>query len=147
MTYDTVKLRAELSRDEGRIPYAYQDSLGYWTIGVGHLIDKRKGGKLSEQIIDLILDNDIADKAADLDRELPWWRQLSDARQRVLINMTFNLGIGSRTPPRGLLAFKNTLAAIERGDWVAARTGMLNSTWAKQVGPRATRLADMMRNG
>lgn len=141
MSYDAVKLRAELSRDEGRIPHAYQDSLGYWTIGVGHLIDKRKGGRLSERIIDLLLDEDIAEKVADLDRELPWWRELSDARQRVLIGMCFNLGIG------GLLQFKNTLAAIKRGDWSAAQRGMLNSKWAKQVGARATRLATMMLKG
>lgn len=146
-SYDAAKLRAELSRDEDRVPYAYQDSLGYWTIGVGHLIDKRKGGRISERITDLLLDEDIAEKVADLDRELPWWRTLSDPRQRVLINMCFNLGIGSRKPPTGLLAFKNTLAAIERGDWWAAKRGMLDSKWAKQVGARADRLAAMMLKG
>lgn len=146
--YDEVKLRAELSRDEGRIPHAYYDSLGYWTIGVGHLIDKRKGGYLREHIIDLILDDDIADAVAHLDQHLPWWRTLSDARQRVLINMTFNLGIGTATPPRkGLLAFQNTLAAIKTGDWDRAASGMLNSLWARQVGKRAERLAKMMRDG
>lgn len=30
-----------LETDEGRVPHAYQDHLGYWTIGVGHLVDKR----------------------------------------------------------------------------------------------------------
>ncbi|WP_338862872.1 hypothetical protein [Mycetohabitans rhizoxinica] len=27
-----------------------------------------------------------------LDRHLPWWRSLDAVRQRVLINMAFNLG-------------------------------------------------------
>ena len=35
------KIIALLSLHEGRVEHAYQDSLGYWTIGVGHLIDKR----------------------------------------------------------------------------------------------------------
>lgn len=146
--YDEAKLRAELTRDEDDVPWAYQDSEGYWTIGIGHLIDKRKGGQLSERIRKLVFEEDIARVVADLDRYLPWWRTLSDARQRVLINMTFNLGIGTATPPRkGLLAFQSTLAAIKSGNWDRAASGMLNSLWARQVGKRAERLAKMMRDG
>src|SRR3546814_2848207 len=55
-----------LNREEGRIPHAYQDSLGYWTIGVGRLIDKRKGGRLTNVDIDMLLANDIADKIAEI---------------------------------------------------------------------------------
>jgi len=138
---DHDKLRAELTRDEGDIPHAYQDSLGYWTIGIGHLIDKRKGGKLSDAARKFIFEEDLAEKMADLDKHLPWWRELSDARQRVLVNMCFNLGIG------GLLGFKNTLAFIKAGEYKKAAAGMLNSLWAKQVGARATRLAKMMEEG
>lgn len=145
--YDGAKLRAELTRDEGKKPHVYPDSLGFWTIGIGHLVDKRKGGRISEAAIQFIFEEDLAEKAADLDRELPWWRTLSDARQRVLLNMTFNLGIGSRKPAKGLLAFHNTLAAIREGRWNAAAAGMLDSLWARQVGPRAERLAAMMRQG
>lgn len=39
-----MTLASLLTSDEGRVPHAYQDHLGYWTIGVGHLIDRRKGG-------------------------------------------------------------------------------------------------------
>jgi len=131
----------ELKRDEGVIPHAYQDSLGYWTIGVGRLIDKRKGGKLTTEEIEYLLMNDIDEKVADLDKHIPWWRGLSPVRQRVMINMCFNLGIG------GLLKFKNTLAMIKSGNYEGAARGMLNSLWAKQVGKRANRLSDMMRNG
>ena len=31
----------QLKRDEGEILHAYQDHLGFWTIGIGILIDKR----------------------------------------------------------------------------------------------------------
>lgn len=39
-----TKLTAQLRRDEGEKLYAYQDTLGYWTIGIGRLIDRRRGG-------------------------------------------------------------------------------------------------------
>lgn len=140
-------LSAELERDEGKVPYAYPDSRGFWTIGIGRLIDKRKGGRLTEDEIQYLFANDVKEKTADLDRELPWWRSLSPVRQRVLLNMCFNLGIGSRNPPSGLLAFKNTLQAVKEGRWGDAANGMLESKWADQVGERADRLAEMMKKG
>lgn len=140
MTQDEL-LISELKRDEGVVPHAYQDSLGYWTIGVGKLIDKRKGGRLSDAAIEFLLAEDIDSKVADLDKHLPWWRNLSPTRQRVMINMCFNLGIG------GLMKFKNTLGMIERGDFEGASKNMLLSLWAKQVGARAQRLSKMMKEG
>lgn len=134
-------IRDLLSLHEGRVPHAYQDPLGWWTIGVGHLIDHRKGGRLPEHIIDQLLDYDIDRKRADLDRALPWAADLGPVRYAVLLDMTFNLGI------KGLLGFKNTLRAIQEQRWADARAGMLASLWAKQVGRRAHRLANMMLTG
>lgn len=140
-------LLSELRRDEGVIPYEYKDSLGFSTIGVGRLIDKRKNGGLSDDEIDYLLANDVRRTIADLDKNLPWWRDLSAVRQRVMVNMAFNLGIGSATIGSGLLGFKNTLSMIQSGDYDGAANGMLNSRWAKQVGQRAKRLSIMMREG
>lgn len=137
MSFDRDKLEQEIADDEGRVPHAYQDSLGFWTIGVGRLIDRRKGGRLREDEIDFLFDNDVAEKEAFLDRNLPWWRRLDDNRQRVLLNMAFQLG-------GNLLGFKNTLAAIDRGDWAAAAAGMRNSKWATQTPARVERLAKRM---
>jgi lysozyme len=140
MTEDE-KLIAELRRDEGVVDHAYQDSLGYWTIGIGRLIDKRKGGKLSNDEIDYLLANDIDRFVKELDALYPWWRKLNPVRQRVIINMTFNMGVG------WLKSFKNTTAAIKAGDYKKAAAGMRASLWAKQVGARAERLAKMMETG
>lgn len=134
-------LLAELERDEGRVAYAYPDSLGYLTIGVGHLIDKRKGGSLPPAIIDALLSYDAGEKMAQLDEAFPWWKDLDDVRRRVLVNMAFNLGI------EGLAEFKNTLAAIQAGQWSAAASGMRSSLWARQVGARAERLAIAIETG
>ncbi|WP_321967670.1 lysozyme family protein [Burkholderia cepacia] len=135
--YDAAALKAELTRDEGRKPRIYTDTVGKVSGGIGrNLTDK--GFRDNE--IDLMYQNDVAETEAWLDRNLPWWRQLDPVRQRVMMNMAFNM--------KGkLLTFVNTLAAIQRGDYAAAADGMLASKWATQVGARATRLADMMRSG
>lgn len=148
------KLIAELRRDEGERLIAYLDSLGYWTIGVGHLIDPRKGadpapfgtdlrrgGTITKMQSAQLLASDVDANAAELDKRLPWWRSLSDARQRVLLNMAFNLGVD------GLLGFKNTLAMVKAADYASAARGMLASKWADQVHDRANRLAEMMVTG
>jgi lysozyme len=135
------KLAAQLTVDEGCIDHVYADSLGYLTIGVGRLIDGRKGGKLSGDEIAYLLKNDIAEVEAELDKRLPWWRRMSESRQRVLANMRFNLGMD------GLLGFRNTLKAMEEGRYDDAAEGMMNSKWAGQVGDRAKRLAGIMRKG
>lgn len=134
-------LISELIRDEGEILHAYADSLGYLTIGVGRLIDKRRGGGITKEESRYLLSNDIKAKEDELDKRLPWWRDLSPVRQRVLLNMAFNLGV------TGLLGFKNTLSHIQHGRYDLATKGMLASKWSKQVGARASRLAQMMKEG
>lgn len=141
MVNEDAALLAELKRDEGVVAHAYQDSLGYWTIGVGRLIDRRRGGRLSDDEIELLLANDVARVRAALEEKLPFWARLDPVRRRVLLNMGFNLGIA------GLMAFKATLAAVEAGAFDRAAANMLRSKWAGQVGRRAERLAAMMRTG
>lgn len=141
MTEASEKLRAQLIRDEGKVPHAYQDSLGYWTIGVGHLIDEKKGGKLPDFIIDTLLEYDIEKHKKELVAALPWFIEIDPARQAVLINMAFNLGTA------GLLKFANTLRCIREKAYQQAAEHMLDSLWAKQVGKRAHRLAAQMETG
>lgn len=131
----------DLVRDEGEVLHAYQDSMGYLTIGVGRLIDRRRGGGITQAESRMLLKNDLERFAVGLDAHIPWWRTLSTNRQRVLLNMAFNLGVS------GLLTFRNTLAAVRSGDYEKAAEGMLRSKWATQVGERARRLAALMREG
>jgi lysozyme len=136
-----LALTEELVRDEGEVLHAYQDSEGYWTIGVGILIDKRRGGGITREESRYLLANRINSKMTELDKAVSWWRTLSPVRQRVLLNMAFNLGV------QGLLDFKNTLAAVKEGRYDDAALGMKKSRWASQVGARADRLIEMMKTG
>lgn len=142
MTPETkARLSARLMLDEGVIPHAYQDHLGYWTIGVGRLIDKRKGGGLSRDEMQYLLNNDIRNKEKEVLDALPWIAKLDEARQCVFFMMAFQMGI------EGLLKFKNTLAKARAGDYAGASASMLKSLWAKQTPNRAKQIANMMKTG
>jgi lysozyme len=137
-----TELTRQLKGDEGIKPQAYTDHLGFWTIGVGRLIDARKPGSgLRPAEITFLLNNDIDDRIDQLSRRLSWFETLDSARQGVLLNMSFQLGVD------GLLGFKNTLKMIEQRNYEAAAAGMLNSLWAKQTPERANRMAEQMRTG
>ena len=142
------KLIEELIIDEGCIDKVYADHLGFLTLGVGHLIlDTDKEFKLdigtpvSEERINECLHNDIDIVCDELDRNMLWWNELDETRQRVLANMCFNLGC-----PR-LKNFKKFLAALEGGDFESAGEEMMDSKWATQVGDRAVRLQEKMLHG
>jgi lysozyme len=131
-------LSAQLTVDEGKRTRIYLDSVGKWTGGVGRNLSDRP---FSDDEIALMLANDIAIAEHELDRALPWWRSMTEARQQALCNMCFNLGIDR------LLGFKKALMFLQAGRWDAAATEFLDSKWAKQVGARADRIADAIRKG
>jgi len=137
--YDRPRLRSELSRDEGRERFPYRDTEGILTIGVGWNLE---ANGLPEHLIDELLDIGIRAAESDLDVLMPGWREhLSAVRQRVLLNMAFNLGRVR------LAGFRQMWQAIREQNWAEAAIQMLDSKWARQVGPRAARLAEMMRLG
>ena len=132
---------SQLKRDEGEVLHAYQDHLGFWTIGIGILIDKRKGGGLRPEESEFIFRNRLKLLDAELANRLPWISKLDPARKGVLINMAFQMGVA------GLLGFKNTLALIQSGKYQDAAKAMLQSKWATQTPARANRLSRQMETG
>lgn len=132
-----MTLREQLIRDEGKVFSAYSDKRGYLTIGIGH----RVTSPLSEKAVMQILDDDIEVSIDDCRRVFRWFDQLSEARQAVLVNMRFNVGM------TGLMGFRRMLAALEDGDYDRAADEMRASDWAMQVPMRAQRLSEQMRTG
>jgi len=136
---NTRLLKAELDRDEGFVPHAYQDSLGWWTIGVGRLIDRRKGGNITRVEAAHLLGNDIGRIRLELDRVIPWWRQLDPVRQRAVQNMAFQMGTGDFDGP--------TFDLIRDGKYKAAGQRLRSWTWAQQTPERAARVIRMIETG
>jgi len=163
-TYDLPQLRREIARDEGDKLTVYRCTAGKLSIGKGRNLDdvgisademKALGitvascikNGITQAQSDALFDHDIARSERDLDKNLPWWRKLDKVRQRVMLNMCFNMGVGSAKTGKGLLGFVNTLKLIQIGQYAKAADGMATSKWDRQVGIRADRLEAMMRTG
>lgn len=131
------QLKRELIRDEGFRSKPYKCTAGKLTIGVGRNIEDNG---ITEDEAMYLLENDISSCIKQLTTKLPWYTSKPDAVQRVLTNMCFNLGISK------LMSFKKTLSLIELGKYKEASVQMLNSLWARQVGERAIRLSNILKN-
>jgi lysozyme len=131
-------LKPQLRVDEGIRAKPYKDTVGKLTIGVGRNLDDVG---VSDDEIDLMLTNDILHAEHAARGVLNCFDNLSDVRKAVVVNMAFNMG------QRVFSTFTNTLKAINEGRYDDAADGMLASHWAQQVGARAKRLADAMRQG
>jgi len=130
-------LQAMLMAQEGLRLKPYTDSVGKLTIGVGRNLDD-KG--ISKDEASMLLNADIADAIDDVQHLFSCYDELSEPRKMVLVSMAFNMG------RERLGKFTRFIGAVHRSDWEDAADEMLDSTWAKQVGPRAVTLSRMMRH-
>jgi len=131
------QLTKQIKRHEGFRRHPYRCTAGKLTIGFGRNLED-KG--ISEGEAETLLASDIADVHSDLAHR-GWFIGHDAARQSVIINMGFNLGV------QGLLNFRRMISAFAKGDYATAADEMLDSRWAGQVGNRATELAEQMRTG
>jgi len=131
------RLTADLMRDEDLRLKPYRDTAGKLTIGIGRNLDD-VGLRHGEALI--MLANDIADASAECAAAFAFWPDLNEPQQRGLCNMAFNLGM-----PR-LRGFRKMLAALEAQDYETAADEALDSRWARQVGDRAERIAELLKS-
>lgn len=134
-------IEEQLREDEGERLTAYQDTEGYWTIGIGVLIDARKGGGITKEESAMLFNNRLNAKVKELQSKFPQFKELDQVRQGVLLNMSYQLGVD------GLLAFKKMLAAVSVRNWVEAARQMKDSKWYRQTTNRAERLIKQMQTG
>jgi lysozyme len=132
------QLKKDLVRDEDRVRLPYEDTVGKITIGVGRNLSDVG---LSDDEIDLLLDNDIKRVIGELDRAFPWWTDLPENARLFMANLNFNLGL-----PK-FRKFTTTLRFIERRQFKAAAAAFReNRRYFAQVGQRAERLASLLEN-
>ena len=134
---DRDALRQQLILHEGLRLKPYTDTVGKLTIGVGRNLSDRG---ITDAEARYLLDNDINTAIGDL-LELTWFPDLDPIRQRVFVDLCFNLGITR------LRLFTKMLDAAERKDWPNAAAELLTSRYAQQVGQRAQTLATMLITG
>ena len=146
------KLMQEIKRHEGEVLEVYEDSLGYLTFGVGHLIKDSDdehgqpvGTPVSQERVYEVYDYDF-DKHLEETIHLfeskggEDFYALPENIQHVLVNMTFNLG-GTRFGK-----FNNMWKGVVECDWEKVAVEMEDSRWFKQVGRRSVELQEMVRN-
>jgi lysozyme len=136
--------KADIKRHEGEVLEIYMDSLGYKTLGVGHLCQPNDpeyswevGTSVSQKVVDMYYEDDF-DKhykeAIHVFGSQEDFYKLPEKIQHVLVNMCFNLG-GSR-----LSKFKNMLKACREHNWKEMSAQMQDSRWFTQVGRRSIEL-------
>lgn len=138
MTADTFAATLQdLRDDEGLSLTLYADTEGVPTIGYG--VNLQIG--ISRAEAEMLLEHRAAERLGELSTRLPLFGRLDPVRQRVLLNMAYQAGVG------GLLGFKRMLAALERGDYETAAREALDSKMARQSPKRAARHAAALRTG
>ena len=144
---DIEKLREQLKIDEGCVYEIYNDHLGYPTFGIGHLViesDPENGEEIgtpvSESRVIEAFEQDVETVLSDCAILYPDFDELPEEVQQIVANMMFNLG-----RPR-LSKFAGMKRGVDSQDWDAAADEMVDSRWYRQVGARAERLVQRMRN-
>lgn len=158
---DDATILQRLMLNEGMRNKAYYDTKGKLTIGIGRNLDDNpltqeeicyighnaRGKAITNEQACYLCRNNIALVKADLDKYLPWWRDLNIDRQFVMIDLCFNLGLGDEKKKTGLLGFQKTLNSIAQGYYITAGDQLMQSKYAKQVGIRARRNAYALKTG
>ena len=159
-------IEEQLILHEGVRLECYRCPAGKWTIGVGrnleavglldyeqeHILGCRGLNKF--QVIELLqetgityseamflLNNDIIRIRAELERDYRWFKFLNEVRQKVVIDMRFNLG------EAGFAGFKKMIQQLELENYWNVAEEMHDSKWCSQVGERSKRLVRMMVTG
>lgn len=128
-----------MEHDEGVELQMYKDSRGYWTIGIGTLLDPRKGAKISKAAAEFMFNERIEEKRKKLDARIPWWKHETQVRQWAMLSMAYQLGV------HGVEGFHDMLAAWKAGDYKTAAAEALDSHWSREQTPgRSKRIAHMI---
>lgn len=135
----------------------YYDKYNNKTIGYGINLDS---GRWSKEQVDRWMREGISQEEAmsifkeerararnQLETKYTWFKTLDPVRQEALVDMVYNMGIGSKKTGDGFDSFQKMIAALERGDYETAAKESLDSKYSGDVGGRAKEIADLIRYG
>lgn len=139
MTMESLDaLRSQLIEHEGERLTVYNCPAGFPTIGVGRNLI---GTGISRAESRMLLDADIRRCIEQAVVNFSWFEALDEVRQRAIVDLIFNMGIGK------LKTFTVTLSCFARRDYANAADALVKSQWYGQVGQRAKRIVAMVRTG
>lgn len=130
-TLDRNALQSDLETDEGTRLMPYRDTRGNITIGTGRNLS---GIGISKAENDFMLQNDMDIAINAAFGAFPWLASLPEGRQRVIVNLTFNMGLAD------LRGFPKFLKAMSECNWPQAAAELTNSLWFNEVGERGPRM-------
>jgi len=136
------EVKQRIKKHEGFRDTVYSDSLGFATIGYGHLVlptdNFVEGVTYPKEQLEVLFDKDfqIALTSAN---ELVDGLDINHIAKGVIVEMCFQLG-----KPR-VMKFKKMWAAIRNNDFDEAANQMIDSAWHKQTTSRCESLAATMR--
>ncbi len=137
------ELKDRIKEHEGFRNVVYKDSLGFATIGYGHLVKEDdpfvEGHTYSQKLLNDYFEIDFTNAVVGAEKLLGN-QDMNYKAKCVIIEMVFQLGM------TGVSKFKNTLKAVKKKDWDTAADEMLDSVWAEQTPERANELSSTMRS-
>lgn len=155
---DTIMQR-QIAFHEGQKNYPYKDSLGLWTIGVGHLIGTgsdedlansgysqySKSNPMSDSEVTELFQEDLTDHKA-IAEGYDFYDDMNEKGKRAIIDLTFNMGdFLNKRNKNGTYVWANLREQLSNSDWDAAADNLASATYARQVGQRAITVTDMLR--
>ena len=138
---------------EGLRLQPYRCSRGKLTIGIGRCVETNPLTAEEVKVVGdwkhgitrgaavYLLRNDLKRVYQALKKRIDFFGDLDDERQYALIDMGFNLGV------EGLLRFRKMLKHLKNKHYQEAAEECLNSQYAKCVGKRAERIANILKTG
>jgi lysozyme len=123
----------------------YKDSLGLWTVGVGHLIGDGKtlppemNREFSNEEVMAMFEKDYAHHRSAA-MNIPGFDKLDGRGQGALTDLTFNMG------PSWISKWPKLKKQLEEGDTKSAAQNLEQSKWYGQVGNRAPTIVSLLRD-
>jgi len=143
---DDKEIMEMIKKHEGVRTKPYKDSLGLWTVGVGHLIGDGKtlppewNRELSMAEVDELFYKDyMSHKKAAM--KIPGFNLVNAKAQGALIDLTFNMG------NTWFKKWPNFVKNLSEGNTVGAAASLEDSNWYKQVKGRAVTIVSLIKQG
>jgi len=110
-------------------------------LGLNYALVLSGAQDLTDEQVNLLFATDAQHAIHDAMTLFPNFEQIDEARQVILTDLIFNLGL------KGLAMFTRFIAAERERQWHEAAEHLKDSVWFRQVGQRAQRNVTGLQSG